>query len=160
VKSRLLADVIEEVPNEVAPACTNNSPPAVDVLLDPTSADIKPSEILQDPSKVALLLEAFDPKGLLARIDYLTRPLEKTLVGKVDLLYRKLQVHFRGHVMRRFRASQQTNYCLDWICRNLAVVAVWMVVVGHAKRNISCLEESGCLLFNQTKFLLCSNNCS
>ena len=29
---------------------------------------------------------------------------------------------------------------------------------GHAKRNISCLDESECLLFNQTKFLLCSNN--
>jgi hypothetical protein len=90
VKSRLLADIIEEVPNEVAPACTTNSPPAVYVLLDPTSADIKPSEILQDPSKVALLLEAFDPKGLLARIDYLMRLLEKALVDKVDLLYRKL----------------------------------------------------------------------
>ena len=41
--------------------------------------------------------------------------------------------------------------------KNLALVACWMIVACHLKEDISCLDESKCLLADPSgnKFLVC-----
>ncbi len=43
--------------------------------------------------------------------------------------------------------------------KNLALVACWMIVACHLKEDISCIDESKCLLVNLSgnKFLVCLN---
>ena len=57
------------------------------------------------------------------------------------------------------KVCQQSNRCLAWAKKNLALVACWMIVACHLKEDISCLDESKCLLADPSgnKFLVCSN---
>ena len=161
VKSRLLAAVVNPTQNEttaVQVGTNYNSPLAVHVpLADPTASIIMPSTILQDAAKVKLIIDTFDPQGKLKHID-VVRPLEKTLVDRVDMLFEKLQVRLNGHVSRKVRLNQQSHYVWKWARKNLAIVTVWMVVVSQVKDNIAPLDEYKCLLSpKKDRFFLCTN---
>ena len=81
------------------------------------------------------------------------------VLKKADLLFVMLSSHFQNHVKRKVKVCQQSNRCLAWAKKNLALVACWMIVACHLKEDISCIDESKCLLANPSgnKFLVCSN---
>ena len=158
VKSRILADVVNETQNETQPVQTRTNTLTVHVpLVDPTTVLIMPSTILADADKVKLIIQTFDPQDKLQHID-VVYPLEKTLCDKVDMLFEKLQVRLGGHISRKVRPTQQSHYVWKWARKNLAIVTVWMVIVSHVKDNIAVLDESKCLLSPQkNRFFLCTN---
>ncbi len=67
-----------------------------------------------------------------------------------------LSSRFQNHVKRKVKVCQQSNRCLAWAKKNLALVACWMIVACHLKEDISCIDESKCLLANPSgnKFYL------
>ncbi|KAL7536957.1 hypothetical protein ACHAXR_007505 [Thalassiosira sp. AJA248-18] len=143
------------------------SPPTLTrVYLDPSNRGVKPSNILQDSTKIDLLCSIFDPQDKLVKVDFKTftaaRPYtEETtnLLCKADLLAPMLQTRFRSHIKRRVKPAQQEHWCLDFAMANLVVVAAYMVLVRHTKNDISCLDDSQCLLAkpDDNNMLLCTN---
>jgi hypothetical protein len=81
------------------------------------------------------------------------------ILKKADLLFVMLSSRFLTHVKRKVKLCQQSNRCLPWASKNLALVASWMIVTLHVKEDISCLDESKCLLANpgNNRFLVCLN---
>ncbi len=81
------------------------------------------------------------------------------ILPKADLLFAMLKACFQTHIKHKVKLCQQTNMCLFWANKNLALVAAWMIVASHLKEDISYLDESKCLLVNpnSNKFLVCSN---
>jgi hypothetical protein len=131
------------------------------ITLHSNSTEIKLSDILQKRSKVELLLSIFDPKGKLSTQDFHDAMTDDILeiLPKADLLFAMLKARFQTHIKNKVKLCQQKNMCLSWASKNLALVAVWMIVASHLKEDISCLDESKCLLANpiSNKFLVCSN---
>ena len=50
-----------------------------------------------------------------------------------------LEACFHNHVKRKIKVCQQSNRCLPWVHKNLAVVVSWMIVISHLKKDMSCL---------------------
>ena len=70
VKSRILADVVNETQNETPAVQTRANTLTVHVpLADPTTVNIMPSTILADAEKVKLIINTFDPQDKLQHID-------------------------------------------------------------------------------------------
>ncbi len=117
--------------------------------------ETKPSYILKDHAKVELLISTFDPNG---KLNTLTKSKMFTdILNKANILFVLLKTRFNTHVKRKVKACQQANRCLPWVNKNLAVAASWMIVASHLKDDISCLDESKCLLSNPcgNNFLVC-----
>jgi hypothetical protein len=57
------------------------------------------------------------------------------------------------------KPCQQSNRCLPWARKNLALVASWLIIASHVKEDISCLDESKCLFANpgNNRFLVYLN---
>jgi hypothetical protein len=126
-------------------------------LYDLNGEDIKPSDILKDQTMVDLLVHVFNPNG---KLNTLTdTKLSVEILTKADLLFVLLKARFHTHVKRKVKPCQQSNRCLSWANKNLALVACWMIVASHLKEDISCLDKSKCLLANPCgkNFLVCSN---
>ena len=164
-KSKFLAVVGtgDEAATEVNAPPPAISPYIIDVPLYRDESWIKPSAILDDTSKIELLASAFDPQGKLNKVDDLKvrpwSPSTAKLAQKADLLFAMLQMRCRSHIKRKVMPAQRSYYCLPWAMKNLAVVAAYMVYFDHLKIDISCLDESRCLLAkpSQNVFLLVSN---
>jgi hypothetical protein len=126
-------------------------------LYNTRNADTKPLDILSNPAKVAIMLSVFDPKR---KLDIVDSPMSKALLNKADLLCSKLESLMRAHIMCKVLLCLQENKCLPWATKNLALVSAWMILAGHVKDDITCLDDSKCLLAMPTgnKFLPCSNN--
>jgi hypothetical protein len=126
-------------------------------LYDSNGEDIKPSDILKDQTMVDLLVHVFDPNGKLNTLN--DTKLSVEILNKADLLFVLLKARFHTHVKRKVKPCQQSNRCLSWANKNLALVACWMIVASHLKEDISCLYKSKCLLANPcgNNFLVCSN---
>ncbi len=58
------------------------------------------------------------------------------ILKKADLLFVMLSSCFQTHVKRKMKACQQSNRCLPWANKNLALVACWMIVASHLKEDI------------------------
>jgi hypothetical protein len=127
-----------------------------------TDNETKPSEILSNPEKVALMLRVFDPNGKINIISF-TTPMSDTdleRLGKADSLYLRLQSRLRAHMKTKVKLCQRQSKCLSWASKNLALVSAWMILTGHVKDDISCLDDSKCLLALPygNKFLPCYND--
>ena len=163
-KSRLLALNNMDVEDSNDVIAENSGEPMI-VSVSPfksTDNETKPSVILSNPEKVALMLRVFDPKGKLNIISF-TTPMSDTdrkLLGKADSLYLRLQSRLRVHIKTKVKSCQRQSKCLSWAFNNLALVSAWMILTGHVKDDISCLGDSKCLLAmpNGNKFLPCYNN--
>jgi len=110
-----------------------------------------------------LLVSTFDPKGKLITSGFRDSMADSQMLldilKKADLLFVMFSSRFRTHVKRKVKPCQQPNKFLPWAGKNLALVASWMIVALHVKEDISCLDESKCLLANpgNNRFLVCSN---
>ncbi len=106
----------------------------------------KPSDILKDSAKVDLLFSTFDTKGKLSSSKLHDAMADSNkfadILRKADLLFVMLSSRFQTHVKREVKACQQSNRCLLWANKNLALVACWMIVACHLKEDISCLDKS------------------
>ncbi|KAL7550730.1 hypothetical protein ACHAWF_014800 [Thalassiosira exigua] len=151
---------------EQGTAASNNARVSIRILLRPDLEHIQPSAILSDPAKLIVMCTLFDRDGKYLKADFLIRPNTETatesiaaLFAKADLLFSALKRRFVAHIKRRVKYSQQSNPCLAWATKNLAVVAAWMLFVHHSKKNISCLDDSKCLLAKpDNQFLLVANS--
>jgi len=141
------------------------APQVIRILLDPTSREVRPSVILNNPAKIDYLMSIFDPQGKLnqvvvniLKVPPLTVNTNQLLI-KADLLFEMYHHRFRSHIKRRVKVSQQSHWCFSFAMTNLAVCAAWKVIVQHLKNDISCLDESECLLANpgDNQYLLCAN---
>ena len=125
--------------------------------------EIKPSDILKDHARVNLLFSIFDAKGKLSSSKLHDAMADSNmfadLLKKADLLFIMRSSRFQIHMKWKVKACQWSNRCLAWAKKNLALVAHWLVVACHLKEDISCLDESKCLLADPSgnKFLVCSN---
>lgn len=122
-----------------------------------------PSQILGDQATVRWLLNIFDPEQKMHTTDFISRPMDERTVeqlAKSDLLLSKLQFRLKSHIKRKVKITQQNNKCLGWASRNMAAVAAYMIVACHVKEDISCLDDSKCLLSKPDgdHFLLCHND--
>ncbi len=139
----------------------------VDVISEPLTSRInlyglsgeerKPSDILKDQAMVDLLVCTFNPNGKLNTLAY--PKLSADMLKKANLLFVLFEGRFLTHVKWKVKPCQQSNRCLSWANKNLALVTAWMIVVCHHKEDISFLDESKCLLANLSgnKFLVCLN---
>ncbi len=125
--------------------------------------EIKPSDIMKDHAKVELLFSIFDANGKLSFSEWHDAMADANtfadVLKKADLLFVMLSSCFQNHVKPKVKVCQQSNWCLAWAKKNLSLVACWMIVACHLKEDISCIDESKCLLANLSgnKFLVCSN---
>ena len=121
--------------------------------------EIKPSDIMKDHAKVELLFSIFDANFKLSFSKWHDAMADANMFAdvlkKADLLFVMLSSRFQNHVKRKVKVCQQSNRCLAWAKKNLALVACWMIVACHLKEDISCIDESKCLLANLSgnKFL-------
>jgi hypothetical protein len=117
--------------------------------------EIKPSDIMKD--------SIFDANGKLSFTKWHDEMADANMFAEVlkkaDLLFVMLSSCFQTHVKWKVKACQQSNRCLPWAKKNLALVACWMIVACYLKEDISCLDKSKCLLEDPSgnKFLVCSN---
>jgi hypothetical protein len=104
---------------------------------------------------VELMMSTFDSSN--QAVDVST----EASLAMADLLYIRLKSRLQIHINKRVRHEHQTNTCLHWSKKNLAIVAVWMIVASQLK-DITHLDNSKCLLASPTacQFLLCSNELS
>ena len=116
-----------------------------------------PSELLSNPGWVDMLTKSFDPSKKMIRPE-----LNDNLKSKADLLFLILRGRLHTHIEHRVQTEiQQSQWCFDWARKNLSVVSACMVLFGHVKDDISCIDDTGCLLTNPNTFsnyLLCTNN--
>ena len=117
-----------------------------------------PSSILEDDSKVQLLIATFNSgAGGMVPQD-VTKDLN--LQDKADTL---LSSHLRPRLLKHIRlrvmnAAKHDHWCLKWAMKNLSLVAAYMILFDHIKGDISCLNEMSCLLSTSThNFLMCTN---
>ena len=81
----------------------------ISLHLHGNSTEIKPSNILQNRSKVQLLLSTFDPKGKLSTQDFHDAMTDATsdILPKADLLFSMLKVCFQTHIKRKSEAMPE-----------------------------------------------------
>jgi hypothetical protein len=105
---------------------------------------------------VELMMLTFDSSNTLQAADVSSEAL-----AMADLLYIRLKSRLQIHIDKKVRPEHQTNTCLHWSKKNLAIVAAWMIVASQLK-DITHLDNSKCLLASPTarQFLLCSNELS
>jgi hypothetical protein len=116
-----------------------------------------PSELLSNPGWVDMLTKSFDPSEKMIRPE-----LNDDFKSKADLLFSILRGRLRTHIEHRVQTElQQSHWCFDWARKNLSIVSAYMVLFGHVKDDISCIDDTGCLLTNPTtssNYLLCTND--
>jgi len=92
------------------------SPVLIYVPLDPIIRDIKPSDILNDLSKLCAISNCCNAQELFLKNEaFHVRPVTHPvgdLMTKADLLFVMLQWRLRTHVRRRVKICQQSNWCL------------------------------------------------
>lgn len=120
---------------------------------------IKPSIILSDNFKFELIRSTFDPNSNTVMRD-VTFPLPDDLLQKADCLYGILVSRLRCHIRTRVISTQRKNKCLHWARKNLSLVAAFMIIADHIITDISCLDDSCCLLKPpmSNSFLSCAND--
>ena len=118
MKSRLLANMEGQEQDVVALSVLLTS--RIN-LYDSNGEDIKPSDILKDQTMVDLLVHVFDPNGKLNTLTDTKLLVE--ILNKADLLFVLLKACFHTHVKRKVKPCQQSNRCLSWANKNLALVA-------------------------------------
>jgi hypothetical protein len=79
------------------------------ISLHGNSTEIKPSDILQNKSKVQLLLSMFDPKGKLSTQDFHDAMTDATsdILPKADFLFAMLKVCFQTHIKRKVKLADK-----------------------------------------------------
>jgi hypothetical protein len=133
------------------------------ILCSLNSIETKPSDILKDQAKVDLLFSTFNPKGKLISSNFRDAMTNSQMLLDIlktaNLLFVMLSSCFLTHLKQKVKTCQQSNRCLHWASKNLALVASWMIVALHVKEDISCLNESKCLLVNpgSNRLLVCLN---
>ena len=135
------------------------SPTVITVQLRPEHDGIvKPSVILSDKVKFDFIRSTFDPnsKTLMNSISF---PLPEEVLLKADCLYSILASRLRSHTQTRVIPAQRKNKCLNWARKNLALVAAYMIIADHIITDISCIDESSCIIKPpmSNSFLLCAN---
>jgi len=119
----------------------SSSPAVFHVDLNPRINDVKPSQLLRDPAWLSRLWSVFDPADRFA-----VCIVDDALCKKADLLLSLLHTRLAWHTRNRVLLSNQEHWCLEWARRNFAVVAAYMVLLNHIKRDISRIRETKCLL--------------
>ena len=167
VKSRLLATIQEdENTPEDNPPTGNDSPSTIHISLDPTIDDVKPSNLINDPQWIARVWSVLDPQDRFRK-----SIVDEDLAKKSDLLLSHLHSRLKAHISSdRIPLSKKEHWCLEWARKNLSVVAAYMVLLDHVKKDISCISHSKCLLAKpnggslvthgsstSSNFLLCTN---
>ena len=165
-KSRLLAvpneeeEVAEDEPSSEDTSI--GSPHVIRVFLRPQDFTVQPSSILVDSSKIKALIAIFDPDDRWGRVklDQLSDIETTVLLKKADTLFALLQARLKHHIQHKVDPSQHSNRCLPWAEKNLAIVAMYMILFDHLMPNINGRDASQCLLRNPafgSKFLPCAN---
>lgn len=130
----------------------------VDVLLRPElHGVVKPSDVLLDSAKVQFIRDTFDPNHNMPSPDSFSPTSE--ILQQADCLFTHLKARLRTHIKTRVMPDQWNNKCLRWAQKNLAIVAAYMVIFDHVVPDVTCLDESSCLLKQPScnNFLTCSN---
>jgi hypothetical protein len=100
---------------------------------------------MKDHAKVELLFSIFNGNGKLSFSEWHDAMADANMFAEVlkkaDLLFDMLFSHFQTHVKRKVNVCQQSNRCLAWAKKNLALVDCWMIVACHLKEDISCLDD-------------------
>ena len=137
----------------------DDSPVIHSVSLDPKINDIKASQLILDPSWLRRLWSVVD-----SRERFSACVVDDELAKKGDLLLSLLHTRLGWHIKRRVtKLCNQDHWCLEWARRNLAVVAAYMVLLNHVKKDISLINESKCLLAKPnssaaSNYLFCTNS--
>ena len=73
---------------------------------------VKPSDILNDVSRVKHLMAVVDPHDLFDKVEFAIRPLtheKASLIEKADVLFAMLRMRVPPHVRGRVKKSQQSH---------------------------------------------------
>lgn len=113
---------------------------------------------MRDKEWVARLRSTFDPDCKLIMLD-----VTPSLLETADLLYPALKARLYNHyIPKRVMPERQSHWCLRWAAKNLSQVAAYMVLFQHAKKDVTRLGETKCLLVNPAiegnRFLHCTND--
>ena len=102
----------------------------------------KPSELLSNPEWIAAVYTCFATSSLLIR-----RDIDETMKKKGDELVSILVLRLDKHVKERIKYKvKYTHWCIVWCRTNLPVGIALMLPFGQFKVDMSCLDESSCLL--------------
>ena len=130
--------------------------------VDPDAIGVKASDILRSPEKLAAIRAAFDPDGnyKMLALDELAPEVLSEELARADLLCDMLRSRMPWHVRNKVEdPSKRILPVWSWARKNMIIPAAWMVLVGHAKKNIQSIGERGSLLNPSTNnFLVCANS--
>ena len=139
---------VEDVP---AP---NDRSTIAEVVLDGGDHDgVKPSELLSDRLWISIVCRLFS-------VDEVAANLTIEAKERADLLVKLLRGRLTMFMNRRKVSNNKRNHwAIKLAYKNLSFVAAYMVLSGHVKTDLSCLNETKSLLSpDQNKFLLVSES--
>ena len=121
----------------------------IPVSIVPSFHVMKSSELLSNSNWVDTIKTIFDPKSKLNLVE----PSEEQK-KKSDLLLDILKIRFTSHVQERIADRTKWNHwSLQWSVKNLPVVAAYMILFEHEKKDLTCIEERSSLLNRNQNFL-------
>ena len=129
-------------------------PTPIQVTLYPSNNNIKPSTLLANSNWIDSVRQLFDSQGLMIQVETFD-------TAMADALFTSLSTcRLRNHLRLKVKLSKQSHWCWTWAQKNLSVVAAYMILFSHSKKDITRIHESESLLShpNANKFLLCTNN--
>ena len=106
---------------------------------------------------MSLLISIFDPNDKQVKEDVVGTELTK----KADCLFNMLRWRLNSyHVPMRVPRAKHHHWSLKWAKKNLAIVAAYMVVFKHTKKDVSFIGEKLGILTqpNGNIFLSCTND--
>jgi hypothetical protein len=115
---------------------------------------ILPSELLSNDEWLHCMCQLFDVELLVSPV-----LVSEDLKEKGNYLVKLLQGRLKSFPKRRIASeAKRQHWAIKLAYKNLSVVAAYMVLVGHVKSDLSCIDETMALLTpNINSFLLSSS---
>lgn len=142
--------------NIVESATPTTSGIAEITLQNEDASEVRPSELLGCSEWLNTVCELFSID--LTVPDAIANITEEDK-EKADLLVKILKGRLHAFMNKRnVDGAKRNHWAIQLAIKNLSFVAAYMVLVDHVKSDLSCLDETQCLLtHNQNRLLLCQS---
>jgi len=116
------------------------------------SNEEKASSYLQDEMWVHQVIQALDPEDVISNSNH-SNGIPQTSLDRADLLQKQLEQRLGRHCQVRIQnEKKRDHWSMMWAGKCLPQLSAIMVLFGHVKNDLACLDLNACLLADPSVF--------